>query len=141
MSLVRFTQSPITSFLDDIFSNQWAGASTLPATSLPAVNVQEQEKEFVLSLAVPGMNKNDFTIDVDQDVLSISAVSKENPSTTDNHFTRREFNFHSFKRSFSLPESVDTTKIKAKYIDGILTVHLTKRKEALPQPTKRIAIE
>lgn len=141
MSLVRFTQSPITSFLDDIFSNQWPSASTLPATSLPAVNVQEQEKEFVLSLAVPGMNKNDFTIDVDQDVLSISAVSKENPSTTDNHFTRREFNFHSFKRSFSLPESVDTTKIKAKYIDGILTVHLPKRKEALPQPTKRIAIE
>ncbi len=73
-------------------------------------------------------------------VCSISATSKSE-STREDHFTRKEFNYQSFKRSFTLPDSINTAKIKANYTDGILTVSLPKKEEALPQPTKKIAIE
>jgi HSP20 family protein len=142
MSLVKFSHRPMSSFLDDFFLPQWPSKSPIFSSSIPAVNVQEREKDFLLSFAVPGKNKEDFEIDVDQDVLSVSALSQEEATTeNDDLFTRKEFNYQSFKRSFSLPESVDTTKIKAQYKEGILSINLPKRKEALPQPTKRIAIE
>ena len=74
-------------------------------------------------------------------MLSVSALAQETSTENDDLFTRKEFNYQSFKRSFVLPESVDTAKIKAQYKEGILSINLPKRKEALPQPTKRIAIE
>ena len=141
MSLVKFSHRPMSSFLDDFFTPQWPNKSQNFTTSIPAVNVQEREKDFLLSFAVPGKNKADFEIDVDNDVLSVSALAKETSAENDDFFTRKEFNYQSFKRSFVLPESVDTAKIKAQYKEGILSINLPKRKEALPQPTKRIAVE
>ncbi|MEL0300976.1 MAG: Hsp20/alpha crystallin family protein [Flavobacteriaceae bacterium] len=141
MSLVKFSQRPMSSFLDEFFSPQWSNKSQNFTTSIPAVNVQEREKDFLLSFAVPGKSKSDFEIEVDKEVLSVSALAKDTSTEDYNLFTRKEFNYQSFKRSFTLPESVDTAKIKAQYKEGILSIHLPKRKEALPQPTKRIAIE
>ena len=141
MSLVKFSQRPMSSFLDDFFSPQWPNRSQDFTTSIPAVNVQDREKDFLLSFAVPGKSKSDFEIEVDKEVLSVSALAKETNTENDDLFTRKEFNYQSFKRSFTLPESVDTAKIIAQYKEGILSIHLPKRKEALPQPTKRIAIE
>lgn len=141
MSLVRFTHRPMSSSLDEFFTADWPIRRNTFAGSVPAVNVEEREKDFSLSFAVPGKNKDDFEIEVDKDVLSVSANTQDNYENTDERFSRREFSYQSFKRSFTLPDSVDTTKIKAKYTDGILTIDLPKRKEALPQPTKRIAIE
>lgn len=141
MSLVRFTHSPMASFLDEFFTADWPIRRNTFTGSVPAVNVEEREKDFSLSFAVPGKSKDDFDIEVDKDVLSVSANAQDNYENTDERYTRREFSYQSFKRSFTLPDSVDTTKIKAKYTDGILTIDLPKRKEALPQPTKRIAIE
>lgn len=141
MSLVKFSQRPMSSFLDEFFLPQWSNKSQNFTTSIPAVNVQEREKDFLLSFAVPGKSKSDFEIEVDKEVLSVSALAKETTTENDNLFTRKEFNYQSFKRSFTLPESVDTAKIKAQYKEGILSIHLPKRKEALPQQTKRIAIE
>lgn len=141
MSLVRFTHRPMSSFLGEFFTADWPIRRNTFAGSVPAVNVEEREKDFSLSFAVPGKNKDDFEIEVDKDVLSVSANTQDNYENTDERFSRREFSYQSFKRSFTLPDSVDTTKIKAKYTDGILTIDLPKRKEALPQPTKRIAIE
>lgn len=141
MSLVKFSHSPMSSFLDDFFTAEWPSTRSFISTSQPAVNVKEQEKEFVITLAAPGRNKNDFKVDVEKDILSISATSEEEAISPEDHYTRREFNASSFKRSFTLPESVETSKIKAKYQEGILTILLPKRKEALPQSAKRIAIE
>ena len=141
MSLVRFTHSPMSSFLDEFFTADWPIRRNTFTGSVPAVNVEEGEKAFSLSLAVPGKSKDDFDIEVDKDVLSVSANAQDNYGNTAERYTRREFSYQSFKRSFTLPDSVDATKIKAKYADGILTIDLPKRKEALPQPTKRIAIE
>lgn len=131
----------MSSFLDEFFTADWPIRRNTFTGSVPAVNIEEREKDFSLSFAVPGKNKDDFEIEVGKDVLSVSANTQDNYENTDERFSRREFSYQSFKRSFTLPDSVDTTKIKAKYTDGILTIDLPKHKEALPQPTKRIAIE
>ena len=141
MSLVRFSHSPMSSFLDDFFTTDWPVRRNTLSESVPAVNVQEREKDFLLSFAIPGKNKEDFDLEVEKDVLSVSATSQDSTINNEDRFTRKEFNYQSFKRSFSLPESIDSAKIKATYTDGILSINLPKRKEALPQPTKRIAIE
>ena len=141
MSLVRFTQQPILpSLFNDFFDFEWSPSYRNTTASLPAVNVQEQEKQFILELAVPGKTKEDFELSLDNDVLSISANDTAEPKV-DNDFTRREFSYASFKRSFTLPDTIDSSGIKAKYTQGILCIELPKKKEAIPLPTKRIAIE
>lgn len=141
MSLIQFSHRPnVNSFLDEFFTNDWFPATTRNSF-VPAVNVQEGEKEFVLELAVPGKTKNDFEIELDQDVLTIASVEDQANDNQHELFTRKEFNFNAFKRSFTLPESINTKKIKANYTQGILRVALPKRKEAIPQPSKKIAIE
>ena len=108
--------------------------------TLPAVNIKENNEAFVLELAIPGMKKSDFTIDVENKILSISSeVKSENEETNDN-YTRREFGYSSFKRTFTLPDSVESDKVKASYKDGILLVTLPKREEAKQKPAKRIEI-
>lgn len=125
-----------TSF-DDFFHNDWVLNTT---SSVPAVNVQELEKSFQLELATPGLKKEDLSIELDNDVLSIASSSAQDKERKEGTFTQREFGYHSFRRSFSIPETVDVQKIKATYADGILTLNLPKRKEALPQPVKQITI-
>ena len=141
MSLVQFRHRPLsTSIFDEFFNTDWLPAPRYNSP-VPAVNIQEGEKAFILELAVPGKSKNDFEIELDQDVLSIAAEAANVENEPTNTFSRKEFNYSAFKRAFTLPDSVDPSKIKAKYIHGILRVELPKREEALPQPSKRIAIE
>ena len=86
------------------------------------------------------MTKEDFNLELNDDVLTISSEKKvENEEKKDN-YTRREFSFQSFKRSFSLPETVDSANIHAKYENGILTIDLPKKEEAKPQPARTIEI-
>ena len=141
MSLVRFTQQPILpSLFNDFFDFDWSTRYQNASSSLPAVNVQEQEKQYILELAVPGKTKEDFELSLDNDVLSISSSDSAESKVNDG-FTRREFSYASFKRSFALPDTIDSSGIKAKYAQGILSIELPKKKEAIPLPTKRIAIE
>ena len=91
-------------------------------------------------MAIPGMNKSDFEISIDNKMLFISAeVENKNEETTD-EYSLREFGFSSFKRSFSLPETVDDAKINANYTDGILNVHIPKKEEAKQRPPRTIKI-
>ena len=108
--------------------------------SLPKVNVRETKDDYFLEMAVPGMKKSDFKIDLDNDVLSISTEAKEETENTEENYTRREFGYAVFKRTFTLPESIDDSKIKAKYEDGILSIHLPKREEAKQKPARTIKI-
>ena len=141
MSLVQFTHRPTaTSIFDELFHPSFFPASN-HAISEPAVNVQEGEKGFVIELAVPGKSKNDFEIELDQEVLTISAEASNAAEESTDNFSRKEFNYASFKRSFTLPDTIDASKISAKYTRGILRVDLPNRTEAVPQPTKRIAID
>jgi HSP20 family protein len=107
---------------------------------VPSVNIVESEDKFRIDVAAPGLSKGDFKIELDNDVLTISS-EKEFESENENEiFTRREFGYNPFSRSFGLPESVDGEKIKASYKNGILSVMLPKRKEAIVKAHKEIKI-
>ena len=108
--------------------------------SVPAVNIKDNTDGFELELAVPGMKKDDFTVEVDNDVLTISSEIESEKEEKDENYTRREFSFTSFKRAFTLPDTVDGSKIDAKYKDGILKLTLPKKQEALPKPKRLIKI-
>ena len=108
--------------------------------SLPKVNIKEVSDAFVVEMAVPGLKKSDFKIDLDNYVLSISAELKEENEEEEAGYARREFGYSSFKRTFTLPETVDDGKIKATYKEGILSVNLPKKEEAKQKPARTIDI-
>lgn len=108
--------------------------------NVPAVNIKENEKDFELELSVPGRTKEDFSIEIDDNVLSVSAEVKMENETEKENYTRREFAFSSFRRSFTLPKSVDSDKINANYENGILRFMLPKKEEALPKPKRMIEL-
>jgi HSP20 family protein len=98
----------------------------------PAVNISENDKEFKLHLAVPGMKKEDFKIAIEDNMLVVSAeTKKENEEKTD-RFTRKEFSLSSFTRRFNLPENVDENHINANYENGVMLLNLPKKAESKP---------
>ena len=109
-------------------------------TSMPAVNIREDEKKFTLDLAVPGMDKKDLQIEIHEDVITISSEHKEEKEESRDDFKRREFSYASFCRSFYLPENVNKDKIEAKYNDGILTVELPKEVEEKAKISRQVKI-
>lgn len=111
-------------------------------STLPAVNVKENNSRYQIELAAPGLKKEDFKINFDNGRLTISSEKRtENEEKEGDRLTRREFSYQSFQRSFSIPENaIDTDKIKANYQDGILHITLPKREEAKPKPAKEIKI-
>ena len=138
MNLVRRQNPVFTSLIDDLFINQdWNHINT----TVPAANIIEADDHFNIELAAPGKRKNDFTIELDEGVLTISAETETKFTEKDGSFTRKEFGYSSFKRSFNIPETVSADKISASYKEGILTVSLPKKAEALPQPKKLISIK
>ncbi|MEO0896931.1 MAG: HSP20 family small heat-shock protein [Bacteroidota bacterium] len=101
--------------------------------SFPAVNIAENEDGFHLNLAVPGLTKEDLKVEVKEDRLTISFESNHDNETSENGFTRKEFGYRSFNRSFILPDNVDTSAIKAEYEQGVLKVNLPKKEETKPE--------
>ena len=109
-------------------------------TSMPAVNIKEDDKRFILDLAVPGIDKKDLKIEINEDVITVSSEQKEEKEETNDDFKRREFTYSSFCRSFYLPENVNRDKIEANYKDGILSVVLPKEKEEKSKLSRQINI-
>ncbi|NJO87509.1 MAG: Hsp20/alpha crystallin family protein [Chloroflexia bacterium] len=109
-------------------------------TTLPAVNIKEDDNGFEVEMAVPGMTKKDFKINLENNMLCISSEKKTEGEKSDDNYSRKEFSYQSFSRSFSLPESVDDRKINAKYENGILYVSIPKKEEAKPKPPRVIDI-
>ena len=140
MSIIKRNNLVFPALMNEIFKPDWFGGMENYNANLPAVNIRENEKDYELELAVPGMKKDDFNVEVDNNIMTISAeVNVENDETRDN-YTRREFSFTSFKRSFTLPDTINEDKISASYVDGILKFTLPKKEEALPRPKRMIAI-
>jgi len=128
-------------FFEDDFFNFPSNFRTREHWNVPAANVEENDNEFNIELAVPGMKKEDFSLKLENDVLTISSENKHEEETKESNYTRKEFSHYSFKRSFRLPEGkVDESKIKASYNDGILKLNLPKRDEHKPQPARTIEI-
>jgi len=141
MKLINTTTPWFPTIVDELFNTGWAQRPAIKTGTLPAVNVLEEDKAFELQFAVPGKNKNDFTLEIEEGVLTVDLQTSELDETLNQRFTRREFAYEAFQRTFTLPESVDAQKIDAHYTDGVLYVRLPKRKEALPEPKKRISIK
>ena len=138
MNLIKRQNPLFTSLIDDLFLNQdWNHNSN----NIPAANIIEADDHFDIQLATPGKKKNDFKIELEEGVLTISSRIESNSGEEDSSFTRKEFGYSSFIRSFNIPETVSTDKISANYKEGILTVSLPKKEEALPQPKKLISIK
>ena len=117
--------------------NGWGRTMTIPA-----VNITDNRDEYNISLAVPGLTKDDFNIDVEGNVLTISNEKEESKEEKDAKFTRREYSYSSFSRSFTLPDDVNREKIDAIYKDGILKLSLPKKEEAKKVPAaKHIAVK
>lgn len=133
-----------SSWIDELFSNDLPSvfkSNFNTGMSLPKVNISETDNAFKVSLAAPGMKKEDFSIEIDNGILSISSQMEQDNRTEEEQFTRREFQYASFQRSFTLPESVQSEKIKASYNDGILNLELPKKEDAKKKPPRTIKIK
>lgn len=144
MSIVRRTNGfwPSASLFDDFMTRDlfdWSNWSSEGA-SVPRVNIAESNDDFKVEVAAPGMKKEDFHVELDNDMLTIQANRESKHEETDENYTRREFSYQSFKRSFYLPNTVEGDKIKATYTDGILRLMIPKKEEAKKKPVKTIAI-
>ena len=135
----------IPSPFDNLWSRDWMDWTNLnfsdTNTTLPAVNVSENDEEFIIEMAAPGMKKDDFRINLDRNVLTISSTRKNEKEEKKANYSRREFSYQSFQRSFTLPEAtVNSDKVSARYEDGILYIHIPKRDEVKPKPAREIQI-
>lgn len=140
MNLVRKQRNSFSpSLVNEWLTNDWLQPYSFENKQLPAVNIQEMDQAFLVELAAPGLKKEDLQVEVEKDVLSIASEAEGKTEET-GRYTRKEYNFASFRRTFSIPESVDSKKIDALYSEGVLTVTLPKRKEAVQEPKKSIRI-
>lgn len=144
MNIVKHSHFiPSASFIDDFLSKDvfnHSGRSNEPAT-VPGVNIIESDDFFRVEMAAPGMEKDHFEISLDHNTLTISSdLSQHELKPNDQAYTRREFSYLSFKRSFHLPRTVDSEKIEASYTNGILNLVLPKKEEARKKPVRTIHI-
>jgi len=143
MALVKFRNKDMfPSIFNDFFDRDlfdMTNTSFMNST-LPAVNIKESKEDYQVEVAVPGMNKDDFKIELENNFLVISSEKEDKKEEEGKEFTRREFSYQSFKRSFSLPKTIEDSKIKANYKDGVLKITLPKKEEAKEKPKKLITI-
>jgi HSP20 family protein len=145
MSLINFNNrsflpnnwaSALDSFFDDdSFFDNWKRTSVLPAT-----NIEETDDAFVVKMAVPGVDKDKLHVEVNENLLTISSEMEDRQEEENKNFTRREYSYQSFKRSFALPENVDEGSIKASYENGELVLTLPKSQVEVKK-TKQIDID
>jgi HSP20 family protein len=137
--LPSITRRNFRPFFPSIFDDDFFTSTGSRPNSLPAVNIREDEKNYILELAVPGMDKKDLKIDIDEDVLTISSEHTNENEEKQDGYTRKEFSYSSFVRSFYIPENVNADNIGANYKDGILTVSFPKQEE-VKKMTKQVKI-
>lgn len=136
----------LPTLFDDFFKpwNDWfeTGSGLFNRTlTVPAVNITESHDEYRLSIAAPGMKKEDFDISLDGNMLTISCEKEEQQEEKDQRYTRKEYNYSSFSRSFNLPDEVTREKIQAQYTEGILHLSLPKKEEARKLIARSIAVK
>ncbi len=143
MTMVKLhspVQKNINTFFDEFFNELPAFGKTVNNIFSPAVNILETSEAYHLELNAPGRNKEDFSINLDKGLLTISYEKKEEAKNEDVKVVRREFSYQSFKRSFTVDEKINTDGIQAKYENGLLKLYLPKQAEE-KQPVKTISIQ
>lgn len=146
MTLIRTktNRDGFQGLFDNLFASEFplGNLQNVPSgNSLPKVNIVENDQSFQLELAAPGLEKSDIKIQLEHEFLVVSSEKKEEElGNTNKRYTKKEFSYQSFRRVFTLPELVDTDKIEASYVNGVLLVTIPKKEEAKPQPPKSIQI-
>lgn len=142
MTLIKRSNDMFPTFFDDFFGRDWFFNNDQQGSTLPSVNIKEKEDNYAVEMAAPGMDKKDFKVELDNDTLTISYEKEESSEgkNDEGRYTKREFNYQSFRRSFTLPNTVEADKIKANYKDGLLTLTIPKKEEAKQKPSRLIAI-
>ncbi len=128
------------SWMDDFFDTIDTSVNRFQSPTVPAVNVVELEDSFRIDFAAPGLQKSDFRINLDNNVLTVKSEKEVSNEDVNENYTRREFSFTSFKRTFTLPDSANSEKVSAEYKDGILSISIAKREEAKVKPSRDIEI-
>ena len=129
MNIIKRTNYPI---MFDEFFNDFFNVKPM---SVPPNNIMETENDFQIEFSVPGSNKKDFEIEVENDNIKI--IKKKDDLDTTNNYSRQEFNYSFFEKSFYLPESIDQSKISSKYDNGILRISLPKKSEVIIQNQRK----
>lgn len=139
-TLVKHFAGP--SYLNGFFGKDLFNEYNTPAFAgtVPAVNVVENENGFRIEVAAPGLQKSDFKLNLEKNQLTISAEKEQKEEEKNEKYTRKEFKYASFQRTFTLPNTVDGDRIEANYADGILSIALPKREEAKEKPARLIEI-
>jgi len=148
MSLIKRngnTFSTLPSLLDDFFSRElfnWGNSNfSSTSTTVPSVNIKETADNYEVEVAAPGMEKKDFNVTLDGNLLTISSAKQQSQEKKEDNYTRREFSYQSFQRSFELPKNVvDDDKINARYENGLLYLTIPKREEAKQKAPRTIEI-
>lgn len=130
--------STVDQFLSDSLFN-WRNEMS-GITGSPRTNIRETDDEFLVEMAAPGMKREDFHVELDNDMLKIWTEKEQTNEDNNDSYTRREFSYESFLRSFYLPNTVEADKIKAKYEDGMLRLMIPKKEEAKRKPPRTIKI-
>ncbi len=146
MNVVKFNPAFPTTRFSDLFENFFNRSlsemfGNNVAYNVPSVNVKETDGMYELEVAAPGLEKEDFNVSVDNGYLTISAKREKSEETKDDNYTRREFNYTAFSRSFSLPENVNADNVAATYKNGILHITLPKREVAKVETGRVIEIK
>ena len=144
MALMRRSDFPnFPSLLDNFFGRDMLDFDETQRTgSMPAVNIKEGDNEYNIEVAAPGMKKGDFKLNLDNNILTISSEKQQRQEEKNEkgEYTRREFSYQSFRRSFTLPDSADSDSINASYKDGILHIAIPKKEEAKKKEPRTIDI-
>jgi HSP20 family protein len=128
--------STLPSIFDDFFNDRFFGPGLMNfgspflsgSNQIPSANIQETNNEYIVELSVPGLKREDFKVDIEDNVLTVSSETREEKKSEEKNYKRKEFSYSSFTRSFSLPENVAEEKINAKYTDGVLEITIPKKK-------------
>jgi HSP20 family protein len=146
MSLLRSTVTRIPSLLSDFFDEpftstvaDWFG-NRVWLTRQPRVNIDEKEGEYNIELAAPGMQKEDFHVTCEDGMLTIKAEKEERKVEKDKNYTRREYNYNSFSRIFTLPQNVKSDEVNARYENGVLKLTVPKKKKTASTPKQEIKV-
>lgn len=143
MALIKHREWPTLhgSLLSDFFDDDVFVNNPLGRRSMPSVNIRETEKSYELEMAAPGYTKKDFNISIENNLLTVTAEKEQEQEKKDEHYTRREFGYESFSRSFNLPTNTNEDDISARYEDGILKLSINKKATEDRNRKKPIAIK
>jgi HSP20 family protein len=142
--LARINKHYVPAYWDDFFNDSFFSTVANHANcdrTMPAVNVEEDEKAFRIEVAIPGLSRKDIRIDLENDVLTIASREQEEQKEHQRNYMRREFSYGSFSRSFQLPDTIDQEHIRANHEAGILTIELPKKEEVVEKAPRQIEIK